>query len=229
MGKMYSGSKSKTFKRAPLRSKTSLPKTKTIQNVVKKQIQSSAEKKEFYTTNTLQNVTTTGTVINLNTIAEGDEFNNRNGRIIKSTYIDIQYSLYNNTLDSSADGSKVALVWDKTPNGTAAAWTDIFLTTASSNPSLIFKNTPNNAERFHIAWMDELPQVVNSMQTGTNATYTRMRHFYKVPDKYSNSRYGNTTAVVPNLGAWYLFYVDGTNAATNVRIDYTSKYVYTDI
>lgn len=207
-----------------------MPLRLSVKKEVKKEIQASAEKKEFYVANTLQNVTTTGGVVSINTIAEGDEYTNRQGRIVKSRYIDVQYSLYQSSIDSSADGSLVALVWDKTPNGSVAAVTDILLTGSAGNPSLAFKNTPNNAERFHIAWVDYLPNCEEgSIQVGSNAVMTKKRNFYRIPEKYSNSRYGNTTAVTPNLGGWYLLYIDASNTTTTSRIDYTIKYVFTDI
>lgn len=205
------------------------PRKSSIQAVVKQQIQSNAEKKEFYSSGAAVNVTTSGSVIPLNNFAEGDEFNQRNGRIIKTTYIDVLYSTYATGINSSTDGHTVALVWDKAGNTTTPSLSDIFLTGSAGNPSLAFKNTPANAERFHIAWIDYLPAADESLQTASNNMFSRKRQFYRCPDKYANTRFLNTTAAVPTLGAWFLVFFDASNVAATTTIDYTVKYCYTDI
>lgn len=202
-------------KKAPLRS--------AVKAAVKQEIQNAAELKEFQVTATGATTATAGVVIPLNSIAVGDEFNLRTGREIKTRYIDIMYCLVLNSTDTSAESGMVALVYDKQPNGSAAAWTDIFV---NASP-LTFKNTASNRERFHIAWMDHFPnQNEGSVQIATNSSIVSKRQFIKCADKYSCTRYNNTTAIPPSIGAWYLCVIAGNATGT---YDYNTKYAYTDM
>lgn len=212
----------KRFKRAPLRSRA------TNATMVRRIIERTAEAKELYTSDASEFVTTTGAVVCLNLIAQGDDINNRTGKSIKTKQITVQYRVLSNTTNALGF-SQVALVHDSQPNGTIATYSQIF-DSSNVNAGMCFRNTANFADRFKIYWMDRLPATQADDVAVSGYTH-RDNHFIKLTmnDKNAEVRYGGTTAAVPNTGAWYLTYGDGVNTTANCQICYTSKYQFTDM
>lgn len=196
--------------------------------MVRRIIERTAEAKELYTSSASTNVTTTGTVVPINNIAQGDDINNRTGKSIKTKQIDIQYRVISNTTNALGV-SQVALVYDSQPNGTAPTYSAIFDIT-NINAGMAFRNTANFADRFKIFWIDQLPETETD-DVSLSGYVHRGRKFIKVrmDDPRAEVRYGGTTAAVPNSGAWYLAFGDGVNTTTNCSIQYACKYQFTDM
>lgn len=212
----------RNVKRRPLRTR---PANATM---VRRIIERTAEAKELYTSDSTEPVTTTGAVVCINQIAQGDDINNRTGKSIKTKQIDIQYRVASQT--SNVNGvAQVALVHDSQPNGTNATYSQIF-DSSNVNAGMCFRNTANFADRFKIYWCDQLPETETD-DVATNGYTHRGRKFIslKIDDKRAEVRYGGTTAATPNTGAWYLIFGDGVNTTTNCTIQYTCKFQFTDM
>jgi len=204
-------------------------KKPSVASQVHKEILKISDLKENDTYATAQASTTSGTVVCINQIAEGDDYNGRTGRRINTHDIDIMYT-YSNTSTSVNSGYQVALVYDSQPDGTSATYSQIFESVNSSPAGMSFKNTTNWNKRFKIYWMDTGPAQAVA-PAGTSAYYLEKKRHYTKPKNQEDAdvRYGGTTAVTPNRGAWYLCFGDETNVATNATIRYIVKYRYTDL
>jgi len=204
-------------------------KKPSVSAIVQREILKTADIKELSTYATAQASTTTGTVVCINQIAEGDDYNGRTGRRIATHDIDIMYT-YSSSGSAVTSGYQVALVYDGDANGTAATYSQIFEAVGASPAGMGFKNTVNWNKRFRVYWMDCGPKQALAPATNNGAFYLeKQRHYIKPKnDEEKNVRYGNTTAVTPNKGAWYLVFGDETNTATLSSIRYLVKYRYTD-
>lgn len=201
-------------------------KTKpSLTKAVTKAIYKNADIKEVTTSASTQSSTTSGTVVNLNSIAEGDDYNNRTGRKIRTVAIDVMYKYA--VSSATAASAQVALVYDAQPNGSTPTYNTIF--DLALNAGMAFKNTFTNGDRFKVLWMSQLPESDSS--DATNGWIHRRRRYVsgKKIEKISEVRYGGTTAVTPTTGAWYLCYGDTLNAAATSTITYVCKYQYIDM
>lgn len=196
----------------------------TVSQLVQREIMKVSELKENNSVAVNQTSTTSGTVVVLNFIGEGDDSNNRNGRKINTRAIDIKYS-YTNT--NSQATAQVALVYDATPAASVATFGTIF-DVSSATAGMCFKDTQDNRQRFKVFWMDELP--ISNGSDATNGFVHRTRHYLNLAkfEKYQQTGYGATAASTPNNGGWYLCYGDSLNTTTTAKINYNVKYQYTD-
>lgn len=219
------GMSSKSYSKRPRYAK---PVKQTVAQTVQREILKTAEMKEAQSAAVSSSSTTTGTVVLLNSIAEGDDAINRNGRKITTRAIDVMYRYASNSTNPTAS-AQVCLVYDAQPDGTTATYAQIFDTGATA-AGISFKNTLQFRERFKLFWFDQLPESNGS--DATNGYTHRTRHYVKLSsallEKYGKTRYSSTGAACPNTGAWYLTYGDTTNVAANATITYNVKYQYTD-
>lgn len=198
----------------------------TVGQIVQREILKTAEMKEnnSFASNTVS--TTSGTVVVLNFIGEGDDANNRNGRKITTRAIDVKYR-YLSTSANALSSAQVALVYDATPAASVATYATIF-DTSSASAGISFKNTLNNKDRFKVFWMDELPESNGSDSTNgythRKRHYTSLKHF----EAFQRTGYGATAASTPNTGGWYLCFGDTLNTTSQALITYNVKYQYTD-
>lgn len=197
----------------------------TVKALIAREINKSAELKEtIVATAAINAILVAGTVLTLNGgIPQGDDTNQRNGKAIKSKYINLQYEI--NYQQAAGIGSgQVFLVHDKSPNGAAAAFATIFDTSAAG---FTFKNTVNFRERFTIAWTETWPNC-DTMSFGSvnGIGIHRKNHYFKIPDALSVTRYGSTASAVPTEGAWYFCYVGSGASIMNAVL---SKYAFTDV
>lgn len=200
----------------------------TVAQTVQREIMKTAELKEAQSAAVNSSSTTSGTVVLLNSIAEGDDAINRNGRKITTRAIDVMYR-YASSSSNGIASAQVALVFDSQPDGTSATYAQIFDTGATA-AGISFKNTLQFRDRFKIFFFDQLPESNGS--DSTNGYTHRTRHYIKLTgdllEKYGKCRYSSTGAACPNTGAWYLTYGDTTNTTANASITYNVKYQYTD-
>lgn len=212
----------KSFKKS---SKPKAQPSKKLKKVIDQEITKHSDVKELSTYASAAS-TTSGTVVVLNSIAEGDEYNQRTGRKIVTKDIDIMYRYYSAAANGPGSG-QVCLVYDRQPDGATPSYGTIFDTNNSLNAGLVFRNTIGYAERFKIYKFDQLPESRGSADP-TNGWLDRVRHFVVPKDEHRVTRYGLSTASTPNTGAWYFTYADTANSTTNATINYGIKYRYTD-
>lgn len=197
----------------------------SLQTMVRREIMKQAEIKEItnYASGTAS--TTSGTVVCINQIAEGDDYNNRTGRKIQTVGIDVMYAY--KTSSGSLSTAQVALVYDSQPDGTTATYNTIF--DLAYNAGMAFKNTFTNGERFKIFWMTQLPES-DSSDSGTGWLHRKRRFIStKQIGKHGDVKFPGTTAAVPQTGAWYLCFGDQYNTTTTSQISYVVKYQFTDL
>ena len=92
-----------------------------------------------------------GWVLCFNNIAEGVEYNTRNGHTITGKYAQLYICIYPPTTGDEMDVVQWALVNDVSGVGGAPAYTDIFDIAATGVPiAQAFKNIRNNVDQFKI-------------------------------------------------------------------------------
>lgn len=117
---------------------------------VRGQIKPRRELKFIDTAQTTASLDTTGTVLLINGISEGDDFTNRNSRSVAIRSVGIRGWAFQQNAGSTqsfAQKGRVMLVWDNAVNGALPALTDIL----ASASSVSFPNV-NNEQRFTILW-----------------------------------------------------------------------------
>lgn len=169
-----------------------------------------------------------GNVVLMNGIAQGADYNQRNGNSIKMNSVHIEGFL---TLDASQanDCIKLSLILDRQPNGTIATFGDCYdLTTV---PGSIALRNSDTVDRYKVL---KTKDVVLSTAGKTKVFF---KFLYKFPNHGSKDsmdghvKYNNTTAAVGSItsNALYFMYC-GTLAtgATNSGISYSLRLRYID-
>lgn len=198
---------------------------KMYQNVVVK----NEELKYLDVNFTSQDPTTTGTVYQINNIAEGSEFNQRDGRNIRIKYVDVKmwwdWPAAANA-PTAPVSARCALVLDRQPNGTAATYGQIFDISVAS-PTFAMKNVADNQYRFKI-----LKDDLMTFYTGY-AQDPLLDYFIKIPfsksPKDSIVRYPGTTATVPNTNALYIVTCSSELAPSQTTINGVVRVAYVDM
>lgn len=116
-----------------------------------------AESRNNNPTQITGNITTTATVTLVNDLSRGVGYTQRRGNYVVIDQIEMRSTIISDTT-SATNRWKLALVWDKFPNGAAPPYTDIW----NSTEPTCFPN-PDYSDRFDILW-----QAVDSF-SGTNA------------------------------------------------------------
>jgi len=164
------------------------------------------------------------------TVAQGSDNTDRIGR--KITMSAIQYDVaWAAPVDNLADEAgwannfavaKMAVVYDKQPNGALATWSDVFNSTSNVITPYCFKNY-NNIDRFDILAIEEYC----ICQAGPNAE----RKDRYIPCKLE-TRYDGTGATIAdiNSGALIVCYADNQTAAgtSNGVLQGRFRILYTD-
>lgn len=175
------------------------------------------------------NPTNNGTVALINVVAQGSDNTDRIGR--KITFKSIEYDyVYQN--DSAALGTvaawpdnaacaKIAVVYDKQPNGALPAWSDIFTNTGSVMAPFGLKNI-NNIDRFDILMTDRV--VIDN----ASALAQRVHRYLPVN---LECRYDGTTSGIADITSGSLLFCyadDNTNNTNNSTILGRVRVLYTD-
>jgi len=167
----------------------------------------------------------------LNGCVPGNTQSTRIGRKITIKSIEGKFYIWNN-LNSESNIVRAALVWDKQPNATAAAITDVWNT---ADPSSL-RNLANK-ERFTVLWDSKQHALIgNATPTGATVLYDRLFSYTKAMQVYKKVTLDTTYNVGTSgdigdiqTGALFLFLTtsDAGTAATegaqihgNFRIRY---------
>lgn len=194
-----------------------------VKAAVERLLRQRVELKEYSTTISISTLNTTGSLTTLNAgIPEGTEYNQRVGRKYNMKQIQVDWYVTMATANTTPDAGFVALVYDKNPQASSAAFSDIFDTSASPAGTAL-KNTIAEPSRFEIVWIDQFTLSNMGPQINKN------RHYYKVKEHQMKVEYNTLSSATPTIGAWYLAYGCARNvAASMVPFFANFKVQYTD-
>jgi len=182
-------------------------------------------------------VTTTAGTISLNTIAAGVQLYERVGRQINMKSIEIKGYFYGTGQAGAPDAIRCAIVYDRTPDGVAPAFADVFAsvdnTGAVTVDSFAFPNV-GNEDRFKIISEWHLPVIPSVTATNQFALAVQDQNLplfihRKIPLRGLVARYAQA-ATVPQTGGLYLC-IRGIVAAGSQpwNVTLTSRLTYTDV
>ncbi len=210
--------------RGPRRTGSLRTQVKSLQRIVKNL---SPEQKYLDISADGTNVTTTGAVVHLTAIPQGDTQGSRTGNTVNVTSVSILGQL-NRAADTPLNANavyQVALVVDKQQVAdTVPAAGDIFegVSPLSAFPDLA------NLERFRIIWMSPVysnPMVVTDTDLGTQIPTQRVfyKKFWRTNLKVSYN--GTAGTDIEKNGIFLVYLSNDTNNVvdftTNVRVGYT--------
>jgi len=167
-----------------------------------------------------------GSIACLNQVAEGTDFNNRVGRKIGASYLQIDCYVTAPTTTGNTDAGTLFLVHDSQPNNATPAVGDV-LDLTTIGPAQAFKNISKNADRFKIVRTFTLGPLsdVSAIED------SRKRFFYRIPRKLSDVRYVGSAAGVPQSGSWLLItasYVNSGSATTSLTVSISTRFAFRD-
>lgn len=171
-------------------------------------------------------VTSTAVVDGISDIASGDNYNQRNGNMIRAKYI--QYNCFISNIVATTTAPymyAVYLVLDRQPNGTAPLVSDIFDTSTISFPYSM-KRINSNQERFRILAHH---QGVCATVCSEDAQVKGFVDLQKLDDKDRVIRYSGTGAVEPNTNGFYLVYATNGVTANQVVFQGGFRFAFNDV
>lgn len=154
-----------------------------------------------------------GDIFALNLVAQGDNFNNRDGReiIVKSVLIRGTFSVAD-----SYNIIRMMLLWDIDPDGSLPVLADILESPANPTHSAI---AINNTKRF-VVLRDKMFKIDTDDPIVNFKLYRKLNH---------KSTFIGTTAAIASLerGGLYLFCVSDSSAATHPGLTVYTRIRYT--
>lgn len=215
--------KKRTFKRRPAQPRRQRPKN--LDRRIRK-LERADELKYHDVLNTT--ALGTGTLLSLNLIPQGDDFNNRVGEEITSRYLNMKLRF---TQPASTDSSNIRtiLMWDKQANGASpVVYTSTNMATGILDDTLINYPTlsPHNyraSERYTVLW--DKTFVINPESSAVQKIITVKKNFNlkQARIKYSGSGSAITDIASRNL----VFLIIGTATSTAAPV-LTFRHWYTD-
>lgn len=216
--------------RAAKMSKTAAPAKKraytykhnsTLAKTVRRVLNRTTELKEigkYYSA--IHPTASTGYVAYINdSIATGGDINDRIGRHITSTQIQVDYQVY--VTGQTLDTGFVALVYDSQPNMGTPTFSNIFDDTLCPSGQA-FRNTSQNGDRFKVVKINQF--AVSS----AGPVVDKQRMYYKVPEALQDTEYSSGSAGSPSTGLWILAIGSSNNSGTITSLDFLIKYQFTD-
>jgi len=196
----------------------------SIKNAIERILSRRVERKEITTFQSSTAITTTGTILTINTPGEGSDTTQRIGRHITMYNVDVDYSIVETA--SFNDSGFVALVLDRQPDaGGLGGFSGIFDQSASQPAGVAFKNSISGDKRFKLLWVDQFAIGVGGPSIVKN------RHFYKFNTESTDSvvEFNGTTASLPNTNALYVVWGSTVNSTNNTNIIVNTKLKFQDI
>lgn len=165
-----------------------------------------------------------GLAYSLCQLAEGNDFNNRQGRAVKMKYVMVDLFCF---MDAGASPTTaipftVHIVLDKQPNSATATYGNIMDLTVTTNGFQAFKNIATNSERFRI-----LKTIGSTIDLNAHGPY-RERFFVRIPEEFSVARYAGTTASVPQVNNILLALSASATTVGDGYYSFSTRVVYTD-
>lgn len=146
-----------------------------------------------------------GTVLLLNSIGQGNDINQRIGRVIKMLGCQYRYAVQGPTASINGDWLRVTLVWDsQSNNGFSPLYTDIFDNSAGGSPINWLKNTRQYADRFTLI-KDETIAVQNQVNTNASgAEFQTYKTGYCSLRSFGETQFIATGSGMPGTGSLLL-------------------------
>jgi len=172
-------------------------------------------------TQTATALATSGALQTINLIAQGDDLNQRDGKMVKLHSVEGQLYFYPGT--GPAAVWMICLIWDKKPNGVAAVASDIF--DAATLPCVQRQDTKN---RFTILkqWNENGLYSNTATQSFTESPYTFKNFNLSLKGKYMH--FTGTTAAIGSIdeGALYVYVI---GSQTTFDYQYKTLVSFTDM
>lgn len=151
-------------------------------------------------------ISNTGTVVCLNQMVTGTGVQQFTGNQVSIKGCSYRFELDLPTTGAVPTSGRVLLIWDKQPNGSTAAFTDIF-----QQASYLSFGNVNNRERFTILRNDQFSLSPNGDQTLFFEQFVSINMLTTFVN-------GQSSAGVPQTGALLLAYVGDQTGATRPTI-----------
>lgn len=168
--------------------------------------------KKYNDTSSVADVTTTATIVSLNSVAAGDTALLRDGNKILCVSIQIRATL---VLESLAANSiiRYLIVHDKNSNGTAPTAAQVF----EGTPAVYSMKSVANASRF-TTLLDKVVVLNNQSDTAGAVAKAYRSEYIKVPQQLQLSQFADGSAAVPVSGSLSLIII-GDIAAGAADVD----------
>lgn len=238
---MYKKIISKKRKLSETQSKNVYPKITS--QALTRAINSRAEKKYndlfINDSTTLALGSSNGVLYGLNFIAEGIESNQRIGKSVTHSYLelDIQFQVATQAIQAAQVGAafpvRYSIVFDRQPNGAAPAFTDIYDNATITNLTQTYRNVSKFPDRF-LVLKSESFDIVLGQTILKKRVYLQLNKILKGRD--SETKYNGTTAAVASLSHGTLLLAVccdvGSTTAVGAGVcvfQVGSRYRYTDM
>lgn len=179
-------------------------------------------------TATSQPISNNWTIVLINGVAQGQDYNQRIGRQARMRSSLLNGIVYNQTSTSNPQGTgiRICLIWDYQPNsGTTPVGTDIFV-----SQSLIAPMNLNNRDRFKVL-LDRRIQIGAFTITTGNITAGAPQNVFisKYRKMYMETIFSGVGATLGSIatGALYLCYIADVTSVTSW--DYYTRVRYQDM
>lgn len=205
-------------------------------------IEDKPEIKEWEYSSGLNQVPQYGSIMIVNQVPQGTNYNNRVGNHIRALNLRINWIAWAPPSTYTNDDLRMLVVWDTQANGAATVsvygfptTTQTILNSSNAPPITAFKNTALAGDRFIILKEHRLSvqSVAPAATTLNNANYDDRRFGTCYIDlRGQNIEYNTTTGGIPTTGAIYVCWVSANNNVTqslNGQFTFNAKMMFTDI
>jgi hypothetical protein len=167
-----------------------------------------------------------GSIGSLSTLAEGTEYNTRNGRTVQAKYLQYDILITPPTGAGVYDYYQMNFFIDKAGGAASPAYASVF-DVGSGQLGFAFKNLQTNADRFII-----LKTLKGTVMNGSPDIITRLTGVIKIPYKNSRITYSGAGALIPSTNAvlWSISSYDNTGlAASSFQFAYNIRLAFIDL
>lgn len=149
----------------------------TLKLMMKKASLEQQEAKEYDLFINNGTFTTVGATSQLNAPIEGTDYNQRIGRKVRHHYLMLDITIQAGITQGPNDAGQISVVLDRQPNGSVAAFSDIY-DTSSAVAGSAFRNTAVNSERFLVLKTGQyIIGGTTGVDPGTTPTIVKQRWF----------------------------------------------------
>jgi len=133
-------------------------------------------------------------------IAQGQEINNRIGRVIQAVGVQVKYLALGPSASIQNEFIRLVFLWDQQPNALTPSSTDILDTTVGGGVTA-FKNTKQYADRFTFLKDVIIPvQNVNNAAQSAADAHSHGEFYINLKD-FPQTQYGSSVASAPTSGS----------------------------
>lgn len=166
------------------------------------------------------------TPIFLNSVAGGNDSNQRAGRSITLWQLYLNFRAVCSATATGPCTTRIAVVYDKAPKGNLAAITDIYALGATGNVDVSSLRNLDNSQRFIVLFDKQFVVEKNPTPEGSRQHYGEVIPLLGLP-----TRFDSATGAIADCQAGSLLLIalaDNSNTANTPRISYESELRFTD-